>query len=94
MLHDPSQEGGAHVTLMKAESVLWNSNWRAVRDPDFRAKQRTMLEEARGNTNTQINLILAGGMRGCTRYSQEDTDAKKRKARTSWIRDVERLQKH
>jgi len=92
MLKDPSQEGSVNVAFMRVETELRKNRWQAVEDPDFRAKQQTMLEEANGDPNIQINLILAGGMRGYTRCSQEEFDAKKRKARKPWIRDVERLQ--
>jgi hypothetical protein len=74
------------------ERVLKEDNWRAVRGPDFRSKQRTMLEDADGDPITQINLRLAG-MPACTIWSQQKFDKKKSEAGPAWDRMVENFYK-
>jgi hypothetical protein len=92
MLKDPKQEESVNAAFSMVERELKERNWRAVKDPDFRAKQRTMLENADGDPITQINLKLAG-MPACTRWPQEKFDEMKSKGGPAWDGMVEKFYK-
>jgi hypothetical protein len=86
ILKDPKQEKSVNLAFFMVEWKLRESKWRHVRDPDFRTKQQTMVENADGDPITQINLRLAG-LPACTRWSQ----AMKSKGGGGWDSMVERF---
>lgn len=90
MLKDPEQEESVIRAFWYLERELKESKWPPVKDPDFRAKQRTMLENADGDPITQINLRLAG-LPACTRWSQAKFDKMKSKGGGGWDSMVERF---
>jgi hypothetical protein len=92
MLQDPKQEESVNLAFWYLERELKESKWPPVKDPDFRAKQRTMLENADGDPITQINFKLAG-LPAYTRWSQAKFDKMKSEGGPAWDRMVERFYK-
>jgi hypothetical protein len=91
-LKDPSQKESVDLAFYRVGQALRNSNWFAVQDPNFRSDQQSVVEEAKGDPNTQINFILAG-IKGYTRYTQEKFNEIKSSGGDKWKRDVENLTK-
>jgi hypothetical protein len=90
MLKDPEQEESVIRAFWYLERELKESKWPPVKDPDFRAKQQTMLENADGDPITQINLKLAA-LPAYTRWSQAKFDEMKSEGGPAWDRMVERF---